>query len=41
MTVVVCNHGIALQGKISEILACLQAVPGDMFLQEYIRINLH
>lgn len=41
MTVVVCHNGIALHGKISEILSFLQAAPGDMFLQEYIRINLH
>jgi len=30
-----------MQGTIEQILAWLENVPGDMLLQEYIRLNLH
>lgn len=41
MNIVVSRNSIAFHGKISEFLAWLQAAPGKMLVQEYIRINLH
>lgn len=41
MTVIAYNNGIVWQGKINDILACLEAAPGDMFLSEYIQARLH
>jgi hypothetical protein len=41
MNVLIESGSMTLEGKIDEIMTCLAAIPGDMRLQDYIRLNLH
>lgn len=41
MNVFLESDRLTLHGKIGEVLAWLAQMPGDMRLEEYIRLNLH
>ncbi len=41
MNIFIAHNSMTMQGKIGEILAWLEKVPGEMLLQEYIRLSLH